>query len=107
MFRGKDVHLQHRTILKKDYIMKYKQLSNNAILSATSFCKKVVFMFILMSVFSANAQVGTEKEFMWDSISREYIEYVPESYNASQPTAILFMLHGLRDSMQNKIELFF
>ena len=105
MFRGKDVHLQHRTILKKDYIMKYKQLSNNAILSATSFCKKVVFMFILMSVFSANAQVGTEKEFMWDSISREYIEYVPESYNASQPTAILFMLHGLRDSMQNKIEL--
>ncbi len=105
MFRGKGVHLQNRTIQKKDYIMKHKQLSNNAMLSIASFFKKVVFTLIFMSVISANAQIGTEKEFMWDSISREYIEYVPESYDASQPTGILFMLHGLRDSMQNKIEL--
>lgn len=48
-----------------------------------------------------SAQEYTIKHLSWNGTKRQYIEYVPASYSPSQPTAVLFMLHGLGDSMQN------
>lgn len=68
--------------------------------------KRLLFaIFALVVSATSFAQIGTAKEFMWDNVKRDYIEYVPQSYNAEQPTAVVFMLHGLRDSMEYKLEL--
>lgn len=85
--------------------MKRKSLQNNNVKGNHLFLKIVLGIILFTAINSTMAQIGTAKEFTWDGISREYIEYVPSTYNSNQPTAVLFMLHGLRDSMEWKLEM--
>ncbi|MEZ4798250.1 MAG: alpha/beta fold hydrolase [Flavobacteriales bacterium] len=59
-------------------------------------------LFITFLTFG-NAVLAQQSYNTWnfDGTSREYISYVPSSYNASTPTPVVFCLHGLGDSMSN------
>lgn len=86
--------------------MKEKNLKIRGISSKNIVVRNLLVLMFLVGVCNKSmAQMGTAKEFEWDGVVRDYIEYVPQSYNPSQPTAVVFMLHGLRDSMEYKLEL--
>jgi len=62
--------------------------------------RKTFTLFILaIMAFGLNAQ--TTKTITWDGQERQYIEYVPTSYSAAQTAPVLFMLHGMGDTMDN------
>ena len=54
--------------------------------------KKFILIAIILPV-SLFAQQTTEYMF-YDGNNREYILYIPSSYNSSQPTPVLFAFHG-------------
>ena len=56
-------------------------------------------VFFCLSVFAQSGQ--TTKTIAWGGTDRQYIEYVPSSYNASTPAPVLFVFHGLGDDMSN------
>lgn len=43
----------------------------------------------------------TTHSFTWDGLNREYIQYLPSSYDGSTPVPVVFCLHGLGDNMNN------
>lgn len=53
----------------------------------------------MLLFFSLQAQ--THKTMVWGDSTRQYLEYVPASYNANTPAPVLFVLHGLGDDMTN------
>lgn len=61
--------------------------------------KLFAFLLAVISSFSINAQ--TTKTMMWGGVEREYLEYVPSSYQAGTPAPVLFVFHGLGDDMSN------
>lgn len=62
--------------------------------------KKIFTLFIIFTlIFSLQAQ--TTKTINWGGTDRQYLEYVPSSYNPSTPAPVLFVLHGLGDDMSN------
>lgn len=65
--------------------------------------KHFILLFAVTMCLSGalQAQKYTTHHMMWDSVERQYIKYVPASYQADKPTAVLFLLHGLGDTMQN------
>lgn len=64
-------------------------------------CAKGCFILIAALLLCNVVKAQTIKTYMWGGVTRNYIEYVPSTYNASTPTAVLFMLHGLGDTMTN------
>ncbi len=56
-----------------------------ALLVAVCFC---------LPVFSQ-----TLKTISWEDTTRQYLEYVPETYDASTPTPVVFIFHGLGGNM--------
>lgn len=65
---------------------------------------KKIFTLLMAVIFCffANAQSGLNTRSMtWGDTERQYLEYVPSSYNASTPAPVLFVLHGLGDNMSN------
>ena len=69
----------------------------------TSIMKKTFILFLFATMALAlNAQ--TTKTITWDGVERQYIEYVPSSYSASQPAAVMFLLHGMGDTMNNMFQ---
>ena len=56
-----------------------------ALLLAVCFC---------LSCFSQ-----TLKTISWEDTTRQYLEYVPETYDASMPTPVVFIFHGLGGNM--------
>ena len=56
-----------------------------ALLVAVCFC---------LPVFSQ-----TLKTISWEDTTRQYLEYVPETYDASTPTPVVFIFHGLGGTM--------
>ncbi|MFH1320214.1 MAG: T9SS type A sorting domain-containing protein [Bacteroidota bacterium] len=62
--------------------------------------KHFALLASLTIVFNGFCQ-PTTKSFMYDSINREYIEYVPAIYNDSTPVPLVICLHGLGDNMNN------
>src|SRR5574344_417823 len=64
--------------------------------------KKVfTFLFVALLTCSVWAQTQTPKTITWGDSVRNYLEYVPASYNISTPAPVLFCLHGLGDDMTN------
>ena len=51
-------------------------------------------VFFFIPLFSTGQQTVYDS-IIHDNIYREYIVYIPLSYNASQPTPLIFNLHGL------------
>ena len=64
--------------------------------------KAFTLFFLAIMALSLNAQ--TTKTMTWDGVERQYIEYVPSSYSASQPAAVMFLLHGMGDTMDNMFQ---
>lgn len=60
-------------------------------------------IFTLLAVLSLCfvLQAQTTKTINHGGTDRQYLEYVPSSYNASTPAPVLFVLHGLGDDMSN------
>ncbi|HOD89260.1 MAG TPA: T9SS type A sorting domain-containing protein [Bacteroidales bacterium] len=59
-----------------------------------------ILFLCLVSTFIFG-QTQTTRELVWDSQTRQYIEYIPTAYNSENPTPVMFCLHGLGDDMQN------
>ncbi len=60
----------------------------------------------LFTLFFAAITIGsfaqqTTHSFTWDGLTREYIKYVPSSYDGSTAVPVVFCLHGLGDNMNN------
>lgn len=62
---------------------------------------KKILTFLMMALLAMNIQAQTTKTMTWDGVERQYLEYVPSSYNSSTPAPVLFVLHGLGDDMGN------
>lgn len=58
----------------------------------------ILLMFVTYCLF-VNAQ--TTKTMTWGGVERQYIEYVPSSYQPGTPAPVLFVFHGLGDNMSN------
>lgn len=52
---------------------------------------------MMITIFSLSAQ--TTETMTWDDSTRQYLRYVPASYDPSTPAPVLFVLHGLGDEM--------
>ena len=60
--------------------------------------KKTILLLVSICLcFSAFSQ--TLKNITWEDTTRQYLEYVPESYDSSIPTPVVFIFHGLGDNM--------
>lgn len=64
---------------------------------------KHIFTTVFFAVLAivAIAQTQTTRTITWDGVERQYIEYVPASYNSESPAPVVFCLHGLGDNMAN------
>ncbi|CAG5085927.1 T9SS type A sorting domain-containing protein [Parvicella tangerina] len=60
-------------------------------------------LFTLLSLVLAlnTFSQQTTHSFTWDGLTREYIKYVPASYDGSSAVPVVFCLHGLGDNMNN------
>ena len=59
------------------------------------------FLFLCLVSTFVFGQTQTTRELVWDSQTRQYIEYIPTAYNSENPMPVMFCLHGLGDNMQN------
>ena len=64
--------------------------------------KAFTLFFLAIMALSLNAQ--TIKTLTWGGQERQYIEYVPTTYSATQPAAVMFLLHGMGDTMDNMFQ---
>lgn len=62
---------------------------------------KKILTLLLIGLLATVIQAQTTKTMMWGDVERQYLEYVPTSYDASTPAPVLFVLHGLGDDMTN------
>jgi polyhydroxybutyrate depolymerase len=58
------------------------------------------FLFLCLVSTFVFGQTQTTRELVWDSQTRQYIEYIPTAYNSENPMPVMFCLHGLGDNMQ-------
>lgn len=64
--------------------------------------KLILSLLVLMSIIIFEPSYAqTVKSFQHGGLTRQYIEYVPASYNGSEPYALVICLHGLGDNMTN------
>ena len=59
--------------------------------------KSIAFLVSIGIGLSCFAQ--TLKTISWEDTTRQYLEYVPETYDASTPTPVVFIFHGLGGNM--------
>ncbi len=59
--------------------------------------KSIAFLIAIGIGLSCFAQ--TLKTISWEDTTRQYLEYVPETYDASTPTPVVFIFHGLGGNM--------
>ena len=62
--------------------------------------KRLVTLLFAAITLGSFAQ-HTTHSFTWDGLSREYVKYVPASYDGSTAVPVVFCLHGLGDNMNN------
>lgn len=63
--------------------------------------KYLLFLsFFALSTLRINAQWYT-KSYVHQTLTRQYMVYVPANYNASNPASMVIALHGLGDNMTN------
>lgn len=63
--------------------------------------KKLFTLTAVLAIGLSLFAQQTTRTFDWDATTREYIEYVPTSYDGSSPAPVVFCLHGLGDNMTN------
>lgn len=62
--------------------------------------KKILTLLVAVAICFA-AQAQTTKTMTYGGVERQYLEYVPSSYNGNSAAPVLFVLHGLGDNMSN------
>lgn len=62
--------------------------------------KQLFTLLLSILTFGSFAQ-HTTHSFTWDGLTREYIKYVPASYDGTTAVPVVFCLHGLGDNMNN------
>ena len=62
------------------------------------------FTLFILAVMALGLNAQTTKTLTWDGQERQYIEYVPTTYSATQPAAVMFLLHGMGDTMDNMFQ---
>jgi len=65
---------------------------------------KKAFTLFILAVMALGLNAQTIKTLTWDGQERQYIEYVPTTYSATQPAAVMFLLHGMGDTMDNMFQ---
>jgi len=65
---------------------------------------KKAFTLFILAVMALGLNAQTTKTLTWDGQERQYIEYVPTTYSATQPAAVMFLLHGMGDTMDNMFQ---
>lgn len=63
--------------------------------------KKYFLLMLMTGAVMLNLQAQVAKTMVWDGTEREYLEYVPTGYDGLEPMALLLVLHGLGDDMNN------
>lgn len=61
--------------------------------------KKLLSIVVMLIIMSCGLHAQTYKTMTFGGIERQYIEYIPSSYDASTPAPIMFFLHGLGDNI--------
>ncbi len=61
---------------------------------------KKIYTLLALVAFLFSVQAQTTKTMTYGGTTRQYLEYVPSSYNGG-PAPVLFVLHGLGDDMNN------
>ena len=59
--------------------------------------KTILFSLVFCLCLASFAQ--TLKTITWEDTTRQYLEYVPASYDSSTPTPVVFIFHGLGGNM--------
>lgn len=62
---------------------------------------KQLFTLLFAAISLGNFAQHTTHSFTWDGLTRQYIKYVPASYNGTTAVPVVFCLHGLGDNMNN------
>jgi len=65
---------------------------------------KKAFTLFILAVMALGLNAQTTKTLTWGGQERQYIEYVPTTYSATQPAAVMFLLHGMGDTMDNMFQ---
>lgn len=68
--------------------------------------KKSILIFLLLFLATFGLFAQTTKNMTWNGKERQYLEYVPESYQQGVPSPVLFMLHGLGGNMTDAFNTF-
>ena len=69
---------------------------------------KKLLLVAITSVFALNAHAQqTTNNWDFDGANREYIQYVPSVYDGSEAVALVIVLHGLGDNMNNMAQVGF
>lgn len=63
--------------------------------------KRLLILLLLIISFNLTFAQQVYKTIMHDSITREYLEYVPSSYNGTKSVPLVICLHGLGDTIEN------
>ncbi len=63
--------------------------------------KKLCLLITIFSIASIGFCQKVTKNFMYDGLNREYIEYVPSIYDSLSAVPLVICLHGLGDNMTN------
>src|SRR5574344_746067 len=63
--------------------------------------KFFTFFFLVAICFTTWSQTHVAKTLSYGGTVRQYLEYVPDSYDNTHPLPVLFCLHGLGDTMTN------
>lgn len=62
---------------------------------------KRFYISMIATFFAITVYAQQTKTLTWDGVERQYLEYVPTSYNDAAPAPVMFFLHGLGDDMNN------
>jgi poly(3-hydroxybutyrate) depolymerase len=65
---------------------------------------KKAFTLFILAVMALGLNAQTIKTLTWGGQERQYIEYVPTTYSETQPAAVMFLLHGMGDTMDNMFQ---
>ena len=93
--------LKNYIFTKKSNMLKYTKIYN------------MILLTLIISIFSCSEVSDNSKScysnydsitLLHDNIEREYILYIPESYNESSITPLMFNFHGYGESASQYIE---
>lgn len=65
---------------------------------------RVFFLFLMILPFFTKAQQTTNYSILVDSVQREFILYVPDSYNGNTSVPLVFSFHGLGGNAQAQMD---